>query len=558
MAANTGIAWTQKTWNPWAGCSRVSPGCRNCYMFTLLRRQGRDPAHVRRTNTWADPLRWDAAAAAAGTPALVFTCSLSDWFHEDADAWRPEAWELVRRCTNLRFQILSKRPLRIADHLPPDWGGGYPNVWLGTSIEDNEHVWRADVLRKIPARTRFISAEPLLGPLPDLDLRGFHWLIVGGESGPGYRPMDRAWAKQLRDMAKAKNMAFFFKQSAGPRPGHGDLLDGRQWHEFPPIFVEGQKPDLPLLGFQMKWTKRKIKSTQPEAQGDDRLPHQCPHETAESRFALIPRLMRARREDGTSHLELISVFDGIRSCCIADVMVRPAWWNHLGRNVISLMESGKLELPADMEWKDMVDSVIDMVQGTVPFPTREEWQAFRAYETELRRRVSERLEAEKQAWLAQERERKRLEEEQRKKWEERRMRLEEEWKREEEVRRKKEFLDQQARIALEAAERHRAEEEERIRNERKERVRQLKEESARFRESIRDFAKAHGLPFVVDPQDIEVHLRVLGLTWPCTKEEVAKAHRRLAFAHHPDRGGDAEKFKEIQFAYERAMELFIS
>jgi protein gp37 len=131
--------------------------------------------------------------------------------------------------------------LRIADHLPPDWGqGGYDNVWLGVSIEDDGHVWRADVLRKIPARVRFISAEPLLGPLPSLDLRGFHWLIVGGESGPGYRPMDRDWARQLRDKAKAEGAAFFFKQSAGFRPGRGDLLDGRGWKEFPPAFANFQ------------------------------------------------------------------------------------------------------------------------------------------------------------------------------------------------------------------------------------------------------------------------------------------------------------------------------
>jgi protein gp37 len=174
-------------------------------------------------------------------PALVFTCSLSDWFHQDADDWRPEAWQVIRHCPHLRFQVLTKRPLRIADHLPPDWGDGYDNVWLGVSIEDNEHVWRADILRHIPARVRFISAEPLLGPLPDLDLRGFHWLIGGGESGPGYRPMDRNWARQLRDRATAQGVAFFFKQSASIRPGQGDLLDGRPWHEFPPMFVTEER-----------------------------------------------------------------------------------------------------------------------------------------------------------------------------------------------------------------------------------------------------------------------------------------------------------------------------
>jgi protein gp37 len=235
MSDTTNISWTQHTWNPWEGCTRVSPGCRNCYMFTALRRMGRDPTTPRRTSTWEQPDRWNKRAEASSVPELVFTCSFSDWFHEDADQWRPEAWQVIQRCQNLRFQVLTKRPLRIADHLPPDWGNGYPNVWLGVSIEDNEHVWRADVLRKIPACVRFISAEPLLGPLPDLDLTGIHWLIVGGESGPGFRDMDRNWARQLRDQAKGAGVAFFFKQSANIRPGRGDLLDGRRWHEFPSL-----------------------------------------------------------------------------------------------------------------------------------------------------------------------------------------------------------------------------------------------------------------------------------------------------------------------------------
>ena len=237
MSEKTGISWTEHTWNPWEGCTKISPGCANCYMFALLQQYGRDPSRVRRTNTWGDPPRWDAIAAEEGKPALVFTCSLSDWFHEGADAWRAEAWEVVRRSPHLRFQILTKRPFRIAEHLPPDWGDGYDNVWLGVSIEDNEHVWRADVLRKIPARTSFISAEPLLGPLSHLDLHGFHWLIVGGESGPHYRLMDRKWARQLRDMVTPQGVAFYFKQSAARLPGKGDRLDGRQWHEYPPMFV---------------------------------------------------------------------------------------------------------------------------------------------------------------------------------------------------------------------------------------------------------------------------------------------------------------------------------
>ena len=233
MADKTNISWTQHTWNPWRGCTKISPGCKNCYMFTQQERYGRDPSIVVRTQTWRDPLRWQRQAQADGGNDLVFTCSWSDWFHANADPWRDEAWAVVRQCPNLTFQILTKRPERIAEHLPADWGEGYANVWLGVSIENNRYVGRADLLRAIPARVRFISAEPLLGPLPGLDLTSIHWLIVGGESGPGFRPMDVEWARNLRDRARAAGVAFFFKQSSALRPETGDELDGREWKEFP-------------------------------------------------------------------------------------------------------------------------------------------------------------------------------------------------------------------------------------------------------------------------------------------------------------------------------------
>ncbi|HQF13997.1 MAG TPA: DUF5131 family protein [Thermogutta sp.] len=248
MGANTTISWTKRTWNPWRGCTKISPGCKNCYMFAAQLRYGNEPHTVVRTRTWNDPLRWQRQAAYQGKWEFVFTCSWSDWFHEAADEWRGEAWQIIRRCPNLIFQILTKRPERIADHLPDDWGEGYANVWLGTSIELNEYVWRADVLRKIPAVVRFISAEPLLGPLTDLDLEGIHWLIVGGESGARYRPMKLAWVRELRDRALAQEVAFFFKQSAGRRPETGTLLDGRHWRQYPrrvssvPVVSVGKGP----------------------------------------------------------------------------------------------------------------------------------------------------------------------------------------------------------------------------------------------------------------------------------------------------------------------------
>ena len=233
MGQTTIISWTQQTWNPWRGCTKISPGCKNCYMFTAQRRYGRDPHVIVRTKTWNDPVRWQRRALREGKREFVFTCSWSDWFHELADGWRDQAWDIIRRCPNLIFQILTKRPERIADHLPNDWVEGYQNVWLGTSIETNDYVWRADLLRGIPTAVHFVSAEPLLGPLPDLNLEGIDWLIVGGESGPGFRLMDHSWARQLRDRALAQGLAFFFKQSAAPRTEMGTHLDGREWRQLP-------------------------------------------------------------------------------------------------------------------------------------------------------------------------------------------------------------------------------------------------------------------------------------------------------------------------------------
>lgn len=121
MGQKTIISWTNRTWNPWRGCTKISPGCKNCYMFTAQTRYGNDPSVVVRTKTWKDPFRWQREAEKNDRQELIFTCSWSDWFHEDADEWRPEAWEIVRSCPNLVFQILTKRPDRIEEKLPADW-----------------------------------------------------------------------------------------------------------------------------------------------------------------------------------------------------------------------------------------------------------------------------------------------------------------------------------------------------------------------------------------------------------------------------------------------------
>jgi protein gp37 len=233
MADTTLIAWTDHTWNPWTGCTKVSPGCAHCYMFSGQERWGQDPTVVRRTQTWRQPRRWNADALKRRGRARVFTCSWSDWFHEAADPWRAEAWRVIRDCPALDFQILTKRHERIVDHLPPDWGDGYPNVWLGVSIENERFLSRADTLRAIPAAVRFISAEPLLAPLPSLNLAGIDWLIVGGESGPNFRPMDHAWVRALRAKARAAGTAFFFKQSAAPLTEQGIHLDGQIVRAYP-------------------------------------------------------------------------------------------------------------------------------------------------------------------------------------------------------------------------------------------------------------------------------------------------------------------------------------
>lgn len=210
MGDVTGIEWTDKSWNPWMGCTKVSAGCEHCYMFRDLTGYGRDPSVVTRSKTtFTAPLKWKE-------PALVFTCSWSDWFHKDADPWRAEAWAIVKRTPHLTYQILTKRTGRIRRHLPVDWGDGYPNVWLGTTVEDQDAVFRVRHLLNTPARTRFLSCEPLLGAL-DLSpySTGIDWAIVGGESGPQARPMPLDAARGIIAWGKQHRIAIFVKQLGG-------------------------------------------------------------------------------------------------------------------------------------------------------------------------------------------------------------------------------------------------------------------------------------------------------------------------------------------------------
>lgn len=189
MGSKTGISWTDSTWNPWRGCHKVSPGCANCYMFRDMQRYGNDPnVVVRSKTTFRDPVKWKE-------PRRIFVCSWSDFFIEEADPWRNEAWQIIRD-TKHTFQLCTKRPERIKDCLPNDWGKGYPNVWLGVTGE-NQTMFdrRVEILLSIPAKIHWVSVEPMLEPIfSDYRKdRALDWVVIGGESGNNARPFDLVW-----------------------------------------------------------------------------------------------------------------------------------------------------------------------------------------------------------------------------------------------------------------------------------------------------------------------------------------------------------------------------
>jgi protein gp37 len=187
-------------------------------MYRDKTRYGQDPAVVVRSKTtFGEPLKWK-------DPQRIFTCSWSDFFIEQADEWRPDAWEVIRRTPQHTYLVLTKRPERIADHLPQGWP--WSHVWLGVSIETPAYAWRADMLRDLPATRRFLSCEPLLADLGGLDLRGIHWVIVGGESGTHHRPMEVAWAESIRDQCLAAGVPLYVKQDSAWKDGmQGGLPD---------------------------------------------------------------------------------------------------------------------------------------------------------------------------------------------------------------------------------------------------------------------------------------------------------------------------------------------
>jgi protein gp37 len=234
MADRSSIEWTDSTWNPVTGCNKISPGCRHCYAETFAERWRGIPGHPYEQGfdlrLWPSrldlPLTWKK-------PRTIFVNSMSDLFHEKVPlGFIQRVFRTMERASWHTFQILTKRSERLAE-LAFDLNCP-PNVWMGVSIETATYLWRADHLRKVPAGVRFLSLEPLLGPLGLLDLTGIHWVIVGGESGPGARPIEAKWVREIRKQCHAAEVPFFFKQWGGvQKKRNGRVLDGRTWDDMP-------------------------------------------------------------------------------------------------------------------------------------------------------------------------------------------------------------------------------------------------------------------------------------------------------------------------------------
>ena len=232
------ISWTDESWNPTTGCSKVSEGCRHCYAESLSLKRGwsQEPwtAPYAALNVKLHPDRLRKPYAFK-RPTRVFVNSMSDLFHEQIpDDYIARVFAVMNDLPQHTFQVLTKRPERAAT-----WAGPWtPNIWMGTSVEDARVLHRVDSLRQCGASTRFLSCEPLIGPLGAFNLTGIHWVIVGGESGSGYRPMDHKWAREIRDQCEDEAVAFFFKQSAAFHTERGTALieaDGSPWiyQQFP-------------------------------------------------------------------------------------------------------------------------------------------------------------------------------------------------------------------------------------------------------------------------------------------------------------------------------------
>lgn len=240
MAGKSSIEWTEATWNPLTGCTKISPGCKFCYAERLakrLRAMG-NPNYANgfklafHEKAIEIPLRWKR-------PTTIFVNSMSDLFQEGVSLdFIQRVFGVMRRAHWHRFQVLTKRADRLAELAPSlDWA---PNIWMGVSVENADYVDRIDDLRSTGARIKFLSLEPLLGPLPRLDLGGIHWAIVGGESGPKARPMREEWVLDIQRQCRDAGVPFFFKQWGGKnKKKAGRLLNGRVWNGMPDVTVSG-------------------------------------------------------------------------------------------------------------------------------------------------------------------------------------------------------------------------------------------------------------------------------------------------------------------------------
>ncbi len=232
--ATSKIEWTESTWNPLTGCTKVSPGCKHCYAERMARRLQAMGLEKYRNGfkltlhpeVLEEPLHWEK-------PQQIFVNSMSDLFHKDVPLdFIQQIFDVMRRAHWHTFQILTKRAERLLELDPLiDWP---QNAWMGVSVENSDYIYRIHLLRQTHASIKFLSCEPLLGPLPNLPLDGIDWVIVGGESGPKARPMDPAWVREIRDQCQAAGVLFFFKQWGGARKKKtGRLLDGRTWDDMP-------------------------------------------------------------------------------------------------------------------------------------------------------------------------------------------------------------------------------------------------------------------------------------------------------------------------------------
>lgn len=234
MVGRSAIEWTDSTWNPATGCTKVSPGCENCYAERMARRLQAmgQPNYVNgfrlalHEHVLHAPLAWKK-------PRVVFVNSMSDLFHKDVPVkFVLQVFDVMNRANWHQFQILTKRSDRLAqlDDLLP-WA---PHIWMGVTVESDHYIHRIEQLRQTGACVKFVSVEPLLGPIPDLPLGGVDWVIVGGESGPKARPMDKEWVIDIRDQCLREGTPFFFKQWGGVnKKKAGRLLDGRTWDQMP-------------------------------------------------------------------------------------------------------------------------------------------------------------------------------------------------------------------------------------------------------------------------------------------------------------------------------------